>query len=397
MAQSLARTGSVHHSVSYVSPRPAMRSDGAQLFPTYSPQTEALSKTDKAYELMVKSISTLSDTQTLKQPIICRLNVVRLSGLNANTLGDNTRGDERTVKLTLEHEVKDWGHINFVTSISEKAALCTLPERVCTQLALFHRSVPAVIHPVDNWILAPPAGKISDLFERGLSSWPWLKSAGARYDAARLVRGSNKMLSDLAPLEMSAPEPADARLSRVGSAQTPLRLAQLLPVRSREDDTYARPDKTSSSDERGPDDAFLPHSPIFLPHILCFLLFLEKCICYCPAAAVAEMDLCCPSAQCSVDTTKSMCDDDVGKGRNRSTPKCPVIALVNQVKGDEAPKRHPTQSGTQSQHSLLAGHKAGWGLRIMAAEGRGGRQLANSAPICFHKRGEEISEDAMPE
>lgn len=43
------------------------------------------------------------------------------------------------------------------------------------------------------------------------------------------------------------------------------------------------------------------------------------------------------------------------------------------------------------------GHKAGWGLRIMAAEGRGGRQLANSAPICFHERGEEISEDAMPE
>lgn len=45
----------------------------------------------------------------------------------------------------------------------------------------------------------------------------------------------------------------------------------------------------------------------------------------------------------------------------------------------------------------LASHKAGWGLRIMAAEGRGGRQLANSAPICFHERGEEISEDAMPE
>lgn len=33
----------------------------------------------------------------------------------------------------------------------------------------------------------------------------------------------------------------------------------------------------------------------------------------------------------------------------------------------------------------------------MAADGRGGRQLANSAPICFHERGEEISEDTMPE
>lgn len=60
------------------------------------------------------------------------------------------------------------------------------------------------------------------------------------------------MLSDLAPLEMSAPEPADARLSGVGCAQTPLRLAQLLPVRSREADTYARRDKTSSRDESGP-------------------------------------------------------------------------------------------------------------------------------------------------
>lgn len=47
MAQSLARTGSVHHSVSDVSPRPAMRSDGAQLFPTYSSQTEPLSEAER--------------------------------------------------------------------------------------------------------------------------------------------------------------------------------------------------------------------------------------------------------------------------------------------------------------------------------------------------------------
>lgn len=107
------------------------------------------------------------------------------------------------------------------------------------------------------------------------------------------------MLSDLAPLEMSAPEPADARLSGVGSAQTPLRLAQLLPVRSREDDTYARRDQTSSRDEPGPDYAFSPHSPRFLPHVLRLLLFSEKCICYRPAAAVAETDLCCPSARCA--------------------------------------------------------------------------------------------------
>ncbi|KAM7415606.1 hypothetical protein PAMA_017906 [Pampus argenteus] len=170
-------------------------------------------------------------------------------------------------------------------------------------------------------------GKISDLCERGLSYWPRLKSTGARYDAARLVRGSNKMLSDLAPLEMSAPEPADARLSGVGSAQTPLRLAQLLPVRSREDDTYTRQDKTSSRDEPGPYDAFSPHSPIFLPHVLRLHLFSEKCICYCPAAAVAETDLCCPSARCAVRTTKSMREDDVGQSRNRSMLKCPAIAL----------------------------------------------------------------------
>lgn len=72
------------------------------------------------------------------------------------------------------------------------------------------------------------------------------------------------MLSDLAPLEMSAPEPADARLSGAGSAQTPLRLAQLLPVRSREDDTCGRADQTSSRDEPGPGDMF---SPPRSPHI----------------------------------------------------------------------------------------------------------------------------------
>ena len=160
------------------------------------------------------------------------------------------------------------------------------------------------------------------------------------------------MLSDLAPLEMSAPELADARLSGVGCAQTPLRLAQLLPVRSREDDTYARRDKTSSRDEPGPDYAFSPHSPRFLPHVLRLLLFSEKCICYRPAASEAATDLCCPSARCAGGTTKSMRDDDVGKSRNGSTPKCPIIALVNHVKGDKAPKRHPTQRGTQSRHSL---------------------------------------------
>lgn len=40
-----------------------------------------------------------------------------------------------------------------------------------------------------------------------------------------------------------------------------------------------------------------------------------------------------------------MRDDDVGKGRNGSMSKCPIIALVNHVKGDKAPKRHPTQRG----------------------------------------------------
>lgn len=45
----------------------------------------------------------------------------------------------------------------------------------------------------------------------------------------------------------------------------------------------------------------------------------------------------------------------------------------------------------------LEGQKVGRYLRIMAAEGKGSRQLASSAPICFPERGKEISEDAMPE
>ncbi|CAB1460407.1 unnamed protein product [Pleuronectes platessa] len=86
----------------------------------------------------------------------------------------------------------------------------------------------------------------------------------------RLVRESNEMLSDLAPLEMSAPEPADARPSGAASARTPLRLAQLLPVGSREGDTSARPDRTSSRDEPG--TRIVPH--IFCPTShACFSLF----------------------------------------------------------------------------------------------------------------------------
>lgn len=102
-----------------------------------------------------------------------------------------------------------------------------------------------------------------------------------------------------------------------------------------------------------PCDMFLPHSPIFLPHVLRLRLFFEKCICYRPAAALPETDLCCPNAQCAVETTKSIRDDDdAGKSRNQSTPNCPVIALVNHAIGDKAPKRHPTQGGTRSRHSL---------------------------------------------
>lgn len=60
-------------------------------------------------------------------------------------------------------------------------------------------------------------------------------------------------------------------------------------------------------------------------------------------------------------------------------------------------KAAPFDFGRALVPGRLAGHKAGCGPRIMAADGRGVRQLANSAPICFHETGEEISEDAMPE
>lgn len=199
-------------------------------------------------------------------------------------------------------------------------------------------------------ISAPPAGKISDLCERGLSSWPWLKSAGARYDTAWLVRGSNKMLSDLAPLEMSAPEPADARLSEVGECTAPTGSAAACKKQGGRHIRSTRQDKQQR--RTGPlRRIFAPFPHISATSYVCFSLS-EKCICYRPAAAAAETDLCCPSARCAEGTTKSMRDDDVGKSRNWNMPKWPIIALVNHVKGDRAPKRHPTQTGTQSRHSL---------------------------------------------
>lgn len=45
----------------------------------------------------------------------------------------------------------------------------------------------------------------------------------------------------------------------------------------------------------------------------------------------------------------------------------------------------------------LEGQKVGWYLRIMVAEGEGGRQLASSVPICFSERGKENGDDVMPE
>lgn len=109
------------------------------------------------------------------------------------------------------------------------------------------------------------------------------------------------MLSDLAPLEMSAPEPADARLSGVGSVQTPLRLVQLLPVRSRTTDTLNET-RQAAETKPGPDAALSSHSPAFLPHVLRLHLILEKCICYRPAAAAYETDLCCLTARCAGGT-----------------------------------------------------------------------------------------------
>lgn len=187
-------------------------------------------------------------------------------------------------------------------------------------------------------IWAPPAGKIIDFAKEASSSWPRLKSAGARYDVARLVRESNKMLSDLAPLEMSAPEPADARLSGVGSAQTPLRLAQLLLVRR----TTRALDETRQVAETScpPDGAFLPHSPIFFTLASLF------------GEARLLSPSCCrgrsgnPQPECpESDATKPARNDDADKSRSRCTPKCSITALVNHVKGRRGAAETPSAGG----------------------------------------------------
>ncbi|MEQ2209671.1 hypothetical protein XENOCAPTIV_002310, partial [Xenoophorus captivus] len=84
-----------------------------------------------------------------------------------------------------------------------------------------------------------------------------------------------------------------------------------------------------------------PIPPDFLPHALRWPLLSKKHICSCPAAAVAQTDLCCPSAQCAAETTKPVHDDDdAGNSRNQSMAKCPVIALVNHVKGNQRDTQH---------------------------------------------------------
>lgn len=85
-----------------------------------------------------------------------------------------------------------------------------------------------------------------------------------------------------------------------------------------------------------------PIPPDFLPHALRSPFLSEKHICSCPAAAVAQTDLCCPSARRAVEATKPMHDDDddARNSRNQSMAKCPVIAPVNHVKSNQGDTQH---------------------------------------------------------
>lgn len=93
--------------------------------------------------------------------------------------------------------------------------------------------------------------------------------------------------------------------------------------------------------------------------------------------------------------------------RNRSSPSmpCPIGVFVWFIlasppwmccKSNCVP-RPPSLLFLSPPPHKLEGQKVGWYLRIMVAEGEGGRQLASSAPICFSERGKENAEDVMPE
>lgn len=68
----------MHHSVSYVSPRPTMRSDGAQLFPTSFPKTaEPLSETKREREskdrdIYTEKVQTSRDKEERGDPNTCQ-------------------------------------------------------------------------------------------------------------------------------------------------------------------------------------------------------------------------------------------------------------------------------------------------------------------------------------
>lgn len=128
------------------------------------------------------------------------------------------------------------------------------------------------------------------------SGLPPLESAGC--DPAQLVRGggSNKMLSDLAPLEMSAPEPADARLSGVRSVPDSTATGSAAACKKQRTMRSTRRDKQQSWTAAwwrllAPFPQIFCHMPSHSPPLL-----FKMHICSCPAAAVAQTDLCCPTA-----------------------------------------------------------------------------------------------------
>lgn len=145
------------------------------------------------------------------------------------------------------------------------------------------------------------------------------------------------MLSDLAPLEMSAPEPADARPSAERSAESAATGSAAACTKQR----GRRRQRSSRQAAETKRRLLAPFPRQHTSHASSFHRSASA-----PVQLLPRLSEPLQRPRQSPRRRHGDDDDDGdggGKSRKQSRPKCPIIALVNHVRGDEA--QRDTQRG----------------------------------------------------